>query len=186
MKNLFLLSGLCAAFFFASGPHAGLASTGLGFGEKVLKLDDEIETPKEPILDVDGNQFDLAEILDRHKGKLIYLDVWASWCGPCRSQMPASKELHKAYGDRVVFLYLSLDKQPDAWKKAHAEEGFEKEYSFIIPNITTSNLVKELEITGIPRYILYDAAGKLVETRAARPSTPQVKEMFDKYLKQNN
>src|SRR5690606_18022177 len=94
-----------------------------------------IFTAKEPLMDVADKQFELAEILKRHQGKLIYLDVWASWCGPCRREMPHSKELQKEYGDRVVFLYISCDKAEAAWKKAHAEENFDESTSFRIPDM---------------------------------------------------
>ena len=56
---------------------------------------------------VDGTQKSITEIINTHKGKVIYIDFWASWCGPCKAKMPASVKLHEKFkGEDIVLVYL--------------------------------------------------------------------------------
>ena len=69
----------------------------------------------------DGTQKSLADIIKSHEGKVIYIDFWASWCIPCRSEMPHSVTLYEKLKDKeIVFIYLSIDNadKETAWKNA--------------------------------------------------------------------
>src|SRR5690606_10966006 len=67
----------------------------------------------------DGTKKSLADIVKSHKGKIIHIDFWASWCGPFKREMPASIKLHDAFKDEeIVFLYLSIDDNEQAWLNA--------------------------------------------------------------------
>lgn len=96
-------------------------------------------------------------------GKVTMLEFWASWCGPCRGEIPHIKELKKEYGDNFHVISISLDTKDADWKKALKEEkmtwpqlvdykDWEGEYS------------KAYNITGIPYSVVLDGEGKVLQT----------------------
>lgn len=127
----------------------------------------------------------LSQILEDNKGKVIYIDFWASWCAPCRALMPASRELHKQYKDKdVVFLYLSIDNDFEKWQKANRDEGLlQNRFSLLAVNYPNADFYKELNLRSIPRYLLYDKQGNLVHKNAPSPDSDIIKQELDKLLK---
>lgn len=120
-------------------------------------------TPDIEILDADGNPHKLSEF----KGKYIYVDFWASWCGPCNREIPFMKDLEKTLNnDMVTFVGISIDEDANAWKEAMKRHGLtENQY------LGNSKLSDMLSIQSIPRYVLYDKEGKLIDINAPRPSS---------------
>ena len=128
--------------------------------------------PKKPI---DPNKFAFTNLngqavsLDEFKGKVVYVDVWASWCGPCRAEFPFSKQLHDRLTDKqkkdIVFLYLSIDEKEETWKNAlktlqlFGEQGW------------SPRAAQYYGIPSIPRYMLINKKGDIVDPNAKRPSS---------------
>jgi thiol-disulfide isomerase/thioredoxin len=124
---------------------------------------------------VSGAPVSWSQLLEKHKGKVIYVDFWASWCAPCRSEMPASHDLQKQFaGKEVVFVYVSLDENSVDWKKASHAERIHNGERFIITQPEKFDLGKAYRITSIPRYFLIDKSGKIVNDNASRPSDQQI------------
>ncbi|MBK7761761.1 MAG: TlpA family protein disulfide reductase [Bacteroidetes bacterium] len=126
------------------------------------------------ILGTNGKYFTLSDL----KGKVVYIDFWASWCGPCRGQFPYSKELHKKFSAKqlkdVVFLYISIDKTKEIWEKAREQNGLDEFENGLVPGDWGSEIVKQYKISSIPRYMLIDKKGNIVDPNAKRPSDPAV------------
>ena len=74
---------------------------------------------KTNIIDLNSPEYantSFDDIIAKYEGKVIYLDFWASWCGPCKKEKPYSHKLQEAFqGKDVVFVYFSSDKNPNAW-----------------------------------------------------------------------
>ncbi len=122
-----------------------------------------------------GTDVTWQNILEKHKGNVIYVDFWASWCAPCRSEMPASQALQKQFaGKEVVFVYVSIDENSVDWKKASKLEAIDGGESYIIIRPEKSELTKQYKISSIPRYFLIDKSGKVVNANAPRPSDNQI------------
>lgn len=119
------------------------------------------------------------------KGKYVYIDVWATWCGPCRGQIPYLKELEKKYHDKnIVFVSLSIDKQKDydKWKQFVTKESLGG-IQLIADKDWKSDFAVAYNIKSIPRFILIDPKGNVVNADAPRPSEGALQELLGNLLK---
>lgn len=117
--------------------------------------------------------------LSDFKGKVVYVDVWASWCSPCRRQFPFSLELQEKFTakekSKIVFLYISIDENEEAWKKA-SETMQIHGVNVIAKGGWKSSIISHFKIQGIPRCLLIDKNGNVVDENAKKPS--QTEEIY--------
>jgi len=137
------------------------------------------------MLDAQNNQLSLQQVLNSNKGKLVYIDFWASWCFPCRKEMPHAKELWKQFDNTdIIFVYLSVDKNKEEWAGAAVAEGLDtRVHNYVVLNAEQSTFLKSIDFGPIPRYLLYDKEGKLVHKKAPGPSSDEIKRVIETYLK---
>ena len=122
-----------------------------------------------------------ATSLEDLKGKYVYIDVWATWCGPCKAEIPFLKEVEEAYhGKNIEFVSISVDKAKahEAWKQM-VEEKELSGIQLFADNDWKSEFVQAYKINGIPRFILIDPQGNIVSADAPRPSSNDLKVLFD-------
>ncbi|MFK5959120.1 MAG: TlpA disulfide reductase family protein [Lutibacter sp.] len=115
------------------------------------------------------------------KGKFVYVDVWATWCGPCKREIPFLQKVEKQYhGKNIEFVSLSVDKlgDHDKWKKMVEEQQLGGIQLFA-DNSWESDFVKDYLIKGIPRFILIDPKGNIVNSNAPRPSNNKLIDLFN-------
>lgn len=136
------------------------------------------------LLAMDGKTVqDLSAVISKHKGKLILFDFWASWCSPCRQEMPSATLLKKKYkGRNIAFVIISTDAEVNDWQKAAKEESLESDNNFLLLNADQASFVKRYNINSIPRYILIGKDGKVLSEDAPRPSDQKLKELINQYL----
>jgi thiol-disulfide isomerase/thioredoxin len=135
------------------------------------------DSPKFNYPDTNGKNVSL----DDFKGKYVYVDVWATWCGPCKGEIPFLKKLDEEYkGKKIVFVSLSIDemKNKDKWLKMVKDENLQG-VQIMADKAWNSDFVKAYNIRGIPRFILIDKEGKILNDNAPRPSNPNLKELFN-------
>lgn len=124
--------------------------------------------------------------LDSFKGKYVYIDVWATWCGPCIQQIPYLKKIEKEYHSKnIEFVSISTD---EARRSGGSWEAAEKKWRNFVKDKQMSGVQlwsgedysfqQAYQITGIPRFILIDPNGNIVEANAPRPSDPALKSLF--------
>lgn len=129
--------------------------------------------------DVNGKMVSMAD----QKGKVVLIDVWATWCSPCKKEIPHLEKLEKEYhGKDIVFMSVSVDKEQD--KQKWVDMVREKNMGGIqlFANGFGSEIAKFFGIRSIPRFLLIDKEGNIVSTAAPRPSNPELKEYIDKLL----
>ena len=129
--------------------------------------------------DVNGKMVSLSDF----KGKVVLVDVWATWCGPCKKEIPHLIKLEKEmHGTDLVVLGVSLDEAKDKqkWLDFIKEKGLT---GVQVHASGWSKVTKDYKITGIPRFMVFDKNGNIVSTNAPRPSDPALKEMLKKELK---
>lgn len=143
-----------------------------------LKIGKGQPAPEIPGLTLDGDTVSLSHL----KGKVVYIDVWATWCAPCIKEFPYYKELEKKLGERddIEFLFVSVDQNSKNWvsflnekdipKGIHVREGI----GFGHPSVQES-----YNMWGVPRYILINQKGKIVNSKAPRPSSGRVSELIN-------
>jgi thiol-disulfide isomerase/thioredoxin len=115
------------------------------------------------------------------EGKYVYLDIWATWCGPCKREIPHLKKIENDYEEKniaIVSISIDVKKDYDKWR-AMVEEKELGGIQLIADNDWSSKFIKEYGIKGIPRFILLDKEGNIVTSDAPRPSDTDLRELFD-------
>jgi len=118
--------------------------------------------------------------LESLKGSYVYVDVWATWCGPCRQEIPALQKVEAQFeGKNIKFVSISVDTQKDheKWAKMVTDKKLGGIQLFADKD-WNSQFVKEYAIDSIPRFIIISPDGTILNADAPRPSDPKLTELF--------
>ena len=122
-----------------------------------------------------------CQLSDLTKGKFTYIDVWATWCGPCKQEIPYLAKLVEKYKDnpKVQFISISIDENVDAWKRMiNRDKPAWPQYN--IHGDVAKTFSQQWGISGIPRFIMIDKDGNIFNADASRPSEAATAETIDK------
>ncbi len=120
----------------------------------------------------DGQQL-FERIIKPFKGYVIYVDVWGTWCGPCRAEMENVPTLKKTLAEKpVVYLYFCNNSPEDAWRTFISQKHLDTDNAvhYNLSREQESAIERYLEVSGYPTYRLVDTTGLLVPGRAPRPT----------------
>lgn len=124
--------------------------------------------------DMQGNTVKLSDF----KGKYVYVDVWATWCGPCIGEIPYLDSLETDYeGKNIVFISYSIDDNHAAWMKFVPEKQL-KGVQIIGEKAWQSQLCKDYKIKGVPTFMFFDPEGRIISVKMTRPSDEETRKMF--------
>ena len=118
-------------------------------------------------------------------GKLVYIDVWATWCGPCIQEFPHLKTLVDEFSSKdIEFVSVSIDHKKDyeKWRQMVSEKNIGGTHLYD-PEGLGSSFMKAFNVGMIPRFMMLDKEGKIISSNAPRPSSDDVREFIQKHLK---
>lgn len=125
--------------------------------------------------DINGKKYQLSDF----KGKYLYVDFWATWCGPCNYESPFFEKLNKEINSsQILFVSVSTDTSEQAWKeylKKNNRDGLQF-------RTKDNSIYKNWMINGIPRFLLIDKDFNIINAFADRPSTAEAKAALLKLL----
>lgn len=127
----------------------------------------------------DNQTYSLKEIFDKHKRKAIYLDFWASWCGPCLIDIKNSGEVKQFLQSQdITYIYISIKDKETAWRNTVKQNNITTN-QYLLLDSETPNLISYYKIDEIPRYILLNKRHEVIDSKAPRP-IPEMKNIFIK------
>lgn len=138
------------------------------------------------LVTVNGTEMDLSQIYKKYKGNIVLLDFWASWCVPCRQQIPIVQRLKEKYSDRKInFVSVSLDadKAKSQWLAALKKDGnFNDIDQYRLVGKQASIFTKFYNVTSIPRYMLLGPDGKMIADDFIHAGEPGFESELIRYL----
>jgi len=145
---------------------------------------------KNSLINKIGNHFSFTDINNQSKsladfnGKYIYIDVWATWCKPCKVEYTYLKKLEEHFSneDKLQIISISTDSDVDEWKNyitKHSIEGIQ------LYSGSNSGFVKFYDIGALPRFIFLDMEGKIINPDEIRPSNPKLLEILESTVNNN-
>lgn len=139
----------------------------------------ETTTLSEKFMALDGSEVTLQNILDKHKGKTVVIDVWASWCSDCLKGLPLVKELQeKTAADDLVYVFLSVDKKKESWKAAITKRNINGDHYFV-PTGMKGSFGKAINLDWIPRYMVVGKDGSIKLYKAIKANDSKILEAIN-------
>jgi len=132
--------------------------------------------------DVQGKTVRFLSVIG--KGKVVYIDFWATWCGTCKQEIPHMEKLAETYKENpnIEILSISLDNKISSWH-AKLEEDKPTWRQYIIPDNFNSVFAKQYNIQAIPRFMAFDKKGRIIDINAPRPSDPNIHTFLEACMK---
>lgn len=137
--------------------------------------------PDFEIMTPDGKKCHLSDL----KGKFLFIDIWATWCSPCRDEIPHMAKLQEYFANdpRIDLISISVDANVNTWKKFIEQEKMTW-MQCIVDAKNNRILDKEYRIFGIPHFMLIDPEGRFIAYNFVRPSDPACAKMIEKIIAQ--
>ena len=142
-------------------------------------MDPGMPAPDFEMIDTEDNKVKLSDL----RGKLLYIDIWGTWCIPCIEEMPHLTKLQERFKDdpRILIMSISVDPNINTWKRfLDKRKPIWKQY--IVDKQNNAILDKDYRVFGIPRFILIDKDGRFINAEAMRPSYEGIAEYLEELL----
>jgi thiol-disulfide isomerase/thioredoxin len=177
-----VLSALALILFFSfknTGIHA--AEPVISNGRNVVT--NAIDLKPAPEFTLQNQNGELVS-LNSFKGKVVYMDVWATWCIPCLSEMKKGEPLKDKFKDEkdLVFLYVSIDEKMANWKSWVAKNAKPGSTHLISVNGEDEKFMSRYDVQSIPRFIIIDREGNLFYSHAPAPSSKEIEAILNETL----
>jgi thiol-disulfide isomerase/thioredoxin len=136
-------------------------------------------TLSEKFTALDGSEMTFQNILDKHEGKTVVIDVWASWCSDCLKGLPLVKQLQeKTATDDLAYVFLSVDKKKESWKAAITKRNIKGDHYFT-PTGMKGTFGKSIDLDWIPRYMVVGKDRSIKLYRAVKANDSKILEAIN-------
>lgn len=122
------------------------------------------EAKSKKLMALDGTEVALSQIIDKHAGKTIVIEVWASWCGDCVKAMPKLKAM-QLQNPAADYVFISMDRTEAAWRAGIEKHELTGDHYWAAEGMKGS-FAKAIDLDWIPRYMIIDKNGQVVTYRA--------------------
>lgn len=163
---------------------AFLSVSTLIFAQKtpeVLKTEFSEQALSQSITSLSGKKTTVKQVLSKHKGKVLIIDFWASWCKDCILALPKTKELIEN-NPNVKFVYFSLDRSAEQWKKGLEKYELSEKENYWFEEGWKNKFNNYIDLNWIPRFIVVDQKGKIAKYYAITPDDPEIQTTLDTLL----
>lgn len=126
--------------------------------------DISVQAKAEKMTALDGTAITFGDVIQKHKGKPVLIEVWASWCGDCVKAMPKLKDTQSRFPG-VDYVFISMDKTAEKWKEGIEKHQLEGDHYWVADGMKRS-FGKSITLDWIPRYIILDPSGNTKVFRA--------------------
>jgi thiol-disulfide isomerase/thioredoxin len=147
---------------------------------KTLALQPGTKAPSFILLNSNNNPLTIEML----QGSCVYLIFWATWCGPCVKTFPDYKSLASEYKE-IKFVYISLDSDENKWKDFSVKHDLHH-LNFWLSEGLNSSMAKAYQVETLPRFVLIDKKGYVIQKNAYHPSTKEIRLLLDSLSRKNN
>jgi len=161
------------------------------YAEYITKTYPIFENTKPSILasvvDAKNQAVDLEYVIKNLHGKIVLVDIWASWCSPCLLSIPYALKIREEYKNKnVAVIFLSTDTDNQKWLTALNKYVYNSPLNYRLIDLTSTKLFKDIQLRSIPRYLIFDANGTLIHINAPSPKTDELRKILDSLLNKMN
>ena len=164
--------------FIASATRQKYIDTLQTIYNRLLPLTAGKPAPAFELSSIEGGEISLEQL----KGKVVYIDFWASWCGPCIREFPNAKKMKEHFQNQpdLAFVYISVDEKEESWRKMVEQQ--QPEGIHLFAKGWENEVSRAYAVHEIPRYVLLDRQGRIINANMSAPGDPATIEAIEKAL----
>lgn len=145
---------------------------------KVMKTEFSQAALNQKITSLDGKKMSISSVLQKHKGEILIIDFWASWCRDCILALPSTKEL-KEKNPEIQFVYFSLDRSQEQWKRGLEKYEIAENENYWFDEGWKNNFNNYIDLNWVPRFMVVDQTGKIANYYAISPNDPAIQKVIN-------
>ncbi|MBU4537549.1 MAG: thioredoxin family protein [Weeksellaceae bacterium] len=144
----------------------------------ISKTEFSKEALAQKIVSDSGKKVLIKDVLEKHKGKVLIIDFWASWCRDCILALPSTKEL-KEKNPEIEFIYFSLDRSNEQWKKGLEKYGISEYENYWFDEGWKNNFNNYIDLNWVPRFMVIDQKGEIANYYSISPNDPEIQKAIN-------
>lgn len=145
---------------------------------EVLKTSFSEESLAQKIVSDSGKKVQIKDVLEKHKGKILIIDFWASWCRDCILALPSTKDL-KEYNPEIEFVYFSLDRSNEQWKRGLEKYNISENENYWFDEGWKNNFNNYIDLNWVPRFMVIDQKGDIANYYSISPKDPEIQKVIN-------